>query len=141
VSLGLGLVTESQVRALDTAIQALDKQITASRAPLVNELFKESWRSFTVRWQIQRDAWLQAGSVTRKLGFSEKVYEQFKVSFQKWQTDFQKRIVGTSAAPPAVRKPEPPRPLFGDLFAGSGTVIVIAGLVVAGYLLYQKRRK
>lgn len=140
MALGIGLVTESQVRALDTAIQALDKQITASKAPLVNEPFRESWRSFTSRWQIQRDAWLQAGSVTRKFGFSETVYEQYKASFAKWQNDFQKRIKGAAATPPAAIPPAAVRPLFGNLFAGTGTTLVVAGLIVAGYLWYQQRR-
>ena len=141
VALGLGLVTESQVRALDNAIQSLDKQITASKAPLVNEPFRESWRSFTSRWQIQRDAWLQAGSVTRKFGFSEAVYEQFKTAFQKWQTDFQRRFSGSAAAPPPAVPPAPSRPIFGNLFAGTGTTLVVAGLIVGGYLWYQQSRR
>lgn len=138
---GLGLVTESMVRALDTAIQSLDRQISASKEPRVNEPFKEAWRAFTSRWQIQRDAWLQAGSVTRKFGFSEKVYDQFKVAYQKWQADYQKRIKGTAATPPSVRPPEPSRPLFGNLFAGTGTAVLIAGAIIGGIILFQKRRK
>lgn len=135
------MILESQVRALDTAIQALDGQITASKAPRVNEPFKESWRAFTSRWQIQRDEWLGAGSVTRKFGFSESKYEQFNTAFQKWQADYQKRIVGTAAAPPKVVPPEPSTPLFGNLFAGTGTAVIIAALVVGGFLYINQRRK
>jgi hypothetical protein len=141
VAYGFGLVTESQVRALDTAIQALDRQITASREPRVDEPFKEAWRSYTSRWQVQRDSWLAAGSVTRKFGFSEKVFEQYKVAFQKWQTDYQKRITGTAASPPAARPPEPSKPLFGNLFAGSGTAVLIAGLIAGGLYLYTQKRR
>lgn len=141
VAYGFGLVTESQVRALDTAIQQLDRQITASKEPRVNESFKEAWRSFTSRWQVQRDSWLAAGSVTRKFGFSEKVFEEYKTAFQKWQTDYQKRISGTAASPPAARPPEPSTPLFGNLFAGTGTTVVIAGLIVGGLYLYSQRKR
>jgi hypothetical protein len=135
------VITESQVRALDTAIQSLDGQISASKAPRVNEPFKESWRSFTTRWQIQRDAWLSADSVTRKFGFSESIYEQFKGSLQKWQTDYQKRIVGIAATPPAARPPEPSKPLFGNLFAGTGTTLLIVALAVGGLYLYNNQRR
>lgn len=138
---GFGLVLESQVRALDTAIQSLDQQITASKAPLVNEPFKKSWRSFTVRWQIQRDAWLQAGDITRKFGFSEAVYESFKTAFQKWLADFQRRVSGSAKAPSPAVPPAPPRPLFGNVFAGTGTTLVIAGLILGGYLWYQQSQK
>lgn len=138
---GLGLVTESQVRALDTAIQALDRQITDSKESRVNEPFKEAWRSFTSRWQIQRDSWLAPGSVTRKALFSEKVYDEFKVALQKWQNDYQGRISGTAARPPAAVPPEPSKPLFGNLFAGSGTALLIAGLIAGGLYLYSTRQK
>lgn len=136
---GLGLVTESQVRALDTAIQQLNRQITASTVARVDEAFKESWRSFTSRWQVQRDSWLATGSVTRKFGFSEKVYEQYKTAFQKWLQDYQSRIVGAAASPAPARPPEPTKSLFGDLFAGSGTALVVAGLLLGGFYLYSQR--
>lgn len=138
---GLGLVTESMIRALDTAIQSLDRQISASKEPRVNEPFKEAWRAYTVRWQIQRDAWLQHESVLRKALGSEKVYDQFKVALQKWQADYQRRIKGAAATPPKVRPPEPSRPLFGNLFAGTGTALLIAGAIIGGIILFQQRRK
>lgn len=141
MSFGLGLVTESQVRALDASIQSLDRQIIASKEPRVNESFRESWRAFTNRWQVQRDAWLQAGSVTRKFGFSEAVYDQFKVALQKWLNDFQSRIKGAAAKPPAARPPEPSRPLFGNLFAGTGTALLIAGAIIGGLILFQRQKR
>lgn len=134
------MILESQVRALDTAVQALDKQITASTAPRVNDAFKEAWRGYTSRWQIQRDEWLFAPSVTRKFGFNEDRYNDFKTALGKWLADYQKRIVGAAAAPPAVKPPEPSKPLFGNLFAGSGTAIVITALVIGGFLFINKRR-
>lgn len=140
MALGLGLVTESQVRALDSSIQSLDRQISASKEPRVNEPFREAWRAYTTRWQIQRDAWLAAGSVTRKFGFSESVYDQFRVSFLTWQADFQKRIVGTASPPPTARPPEPSKPLFGNLFAGSGTAVIVAGLIIGGVYLYTQNK-
>lgn len=134
------MILESQVRALDTAVQALDKQITASTAPRVNDAFKEAWRGYTSRWQIQRDEWLNAPSVTRKFGFNEDRYNDFKTALGKWLADYQKRIVGAAATPPAVKPVEPSTPLFGNLFSGSGTAIVITALVIGGFLFINKRR-
>jgi len=134
------VILESQVRALDTAVQALDKQITASKAPRVDEAFREAWRGYTSRWQIQRDEWLNAPSVTRKFGFNEDRYNDFKNAFAKWEADYQRRIVGAAAPPPAVRPLEPSSPLFGNLFAGSGTAIIITALVIGGFYLLNKRR-
>lgn len=134
------MILESQVRALDLAVQALDKQITASTAPRVNEAFKEAWRGYTSRWQIQRDEWLLAPSLTRKFGFNEDTYNDFKKAFGKWEANYQQRIVGAAAPPPVVSPPEPSTPLFGNLFAGSGTAIVITALVIGGFLFINKRR-
>lgn len=131
------MILESQVRALDTAVQALDRQISASTAPRVNEAFKEAWRGYTSRWQIQRDEWLGGG---RKWGFNEDRYNDFKNAYGKWLADYQQRIVGAAAPPPVVSPPEPKTPLFGNLFAGSGTAIVITALVIGGFLFINKRR-
>jgi hypothetical protein len=136
------VILESQVRALDTAIQNLDRQISDSKEPRVNEPFRESWRAYTTRWSIQRDEWLGAGSLTRKFGFSESVYNQFREAFLKWQTDYQKRIVGTAAAPPPAKAPTPETsPLFGGFFAGTGTTLVWAALIIGGIWFINKNRR
>lgn len=141
------VILDSQVRSLDTAIQSLDAQISASKSPRVNESFKESWRAFTSRWAIQRDAWLSAGDITRKFGFSEDTYEQFKSAYQRWLADYQKRIVGVATKPPPAVAPTPSQPiiktpLFGNLFAGSGTALLLTALLLGGvYIIYTKKGK
>jgi len=138
------VILESQIRALDKAIQALDRQITESRTPSVDEPFRKSWRLFTTRWQIQRDEWLQPGSTARKSFFSESRYESFKAAALKWLANYQKRIKGASAPPPKVA-PVPPRPpstsIFGNLFAGTGTAAIVTAIVIGGFFFIQNKRR
>lgn len=135
------------MRSLDTAIQSLDAQITASKSSRVNEPFKKSWRAFTARWAVQRDSWLSAGDITRKFGFSEDTYEQYRSAYQRWLADYQNRIVGQAAKPPAAVAPTPSQPiiktpLFGNLFAGSGTALLLTALLLGGvYLIYTQKGK
>lgn len=133
------MILESQVRALDTSIQSLDKQITESTESLVNEPFKESWRSYTTRWQIQRDSWLGSG-FTRKFGFNESRYNQFRDALLKWQADFQRRIKGEAVSPPKAQAPEPESSLFGGFFAGTGK-LAWAALAIGGVWLFTKYRR
>lgn len=138
------MILESQIRALDTAISNLDRQITLSKESKVDTAFKKSWRGFTSRWQIQRDSWL-GSAASRKIGFNESRYNDFQTAFGKWQTDFQSRISGPALPPPiAIKptvKPSITSSLFGDLFEGSGTVLVIAACIVGGFIYLSKRRK
>lgn len=133
------------MRSLDTAIQQLDAQITASKEPRVNEPFRESWRAFTSRWQIERDSWLGSG-IARKLGFNEERFEAFRAAYLKWQADFQKRITGAAVSPPVAPAPTVPKetsiPVFGGgFFAGLGTSLVWAALAIGGIWWFLTKNK
>lgn len=134
------MVLETEVRALDTAISQLEREISAARASGVNEPFREAWRAFTARWQIQRDAWLGAGDITRKFGFSESVYNDYRAGYLRWLADFQKRIAGAAATPPRAIAPPPSMSLFGGLFAGSGTTLLLTAVVVGGVFYASKQK-
>lgn len=137
------MILETQVRALDTAIQSLDQQITLSNQPRVNKAFKDAWRQYTARWQVQRDSWLGAGDITRKFGFSEDVFNQFKDGYRKWLADYQQRIPSSALRPPAAPAQQPGviSSVFNSLFAGSGTALLVTALIIGGviYILHEKK--
>ena len=134
------MIVESQVRALDNSIQALDEQITSSRSTRVNEPWREAWRGFTTRWQIQRDSWLGASSVIRKFGFNESTYESYRFQLLKWQKDFQKRIEGAAPSPPKVVPPETPWSLTSIFLGGNTTTLLLTALILGGvYYIYKQK--
>lgn len=133
------MILETQVRALDTAIQQLDAQITSARDPRVNEPFREAWRAYTARWQVQRDSWLGAGDITRKFGFSESTFENYQAAYQRWLADFQKRIAGAARRPPPAALPIAPTSFFGSMFQGTGTLILTALIVGGVYYIYKTK--
>jgi hypothetical protein len=136
------VILETQVRALDTAIQALESDIASASSPSVNESFRKSWRAFTSRWQVQRDAWLGAGDITRKFGFSESTFEAYRLAHQKWLADYQRRITGPAATPPVAQAPVVSPSFFSTVFAGSGNTMLIAALIVGGlYFVYKQQEK
>jgi hypothetical protein len=97
------IVTPSEiadrVAGIDRAVQNLDAQITRNKEPLIDERFREAWRDFTLRWQMQRDAFESAGSRV----FASRavpILDDWTAAVRRWLADFQRRIRG-AASPPA----------------------------------------
>jgi len=126
----------SRVRALDIAIQSLDAQISISKEARVNEAFKESWKSFVSRWQIDRDNWL--GSTWSRMFASQIAprLDDFQLAYQRWLENYQKRIPGTARVPKAI-----PETYFGLQGLSIQTVILLAGLAIGGYWIVARRKK
>ena len=98
------IVTPSEiadrVAGIDRAVQDLDAQITRSKEPRVDERFREAWRDFTVRWQMQRDAFESAGSrlfASRAMP----ILDDWTAAVRRWLADFQGRIGGAASPPPS----------------------------------------
>jgi hypothetical protein len=102
IEVGL-IVTPSEiadrVAGIDRAVQNLDAQITRNKEPRVDERFREAWRDFTLRWQMQRDAFESAGS---RLFASRAVpiLDDWTGAVRRWLADFQRRIRGAASPPP-----------------------------------------
>jgi hypothetical protein len=126
----------SRVRALDTGIQSLDHQISSSSEKKVNESFREAWKGFVSRWQIERDNWL--GSAWSRLFATQFVsrFDDFRSAYQNWLSDFQRRIPGTVAVPLVT----PQSSFFGLPELSMQTVLILTGLAV-GFFIYNQRKK
>ena len=103
IQVGL-IVTPSEiadrVAGIDRAVQDLEAQITGSKEPRVDERFREAWRDFTVRWQMQRDAFDSAGSrlfASRAMP----ILDDWTAAVRRWVADFQGRIRGAASPPPS----------------------------------------
>ena len=137
IEVGL-IVTPSEiadrVAGIDRAVQNLDAQITRSKEPRVDERFREAWRDFTVRWQMQRDAFESAGS---RLFASRAVpiLDDWTAAVRRWVGDLPRRRRGAAGAPPesAAAQAAHAKPNW------TGYVIAAAVGAVATFVLMRPR--
>jgi hypothetical protein len=115
---------QNRIAAIDAAIQALNSDVWASKAPRVNALWRQEWNAFVRRWGVERDSYATWDSRL----FATRVMprlDDFEASYRRWAREFEQR----SGAPPTVplaRRSE-------SLFDGSETLWWAVGAAVLLY--------
>jgi hypothetical protein len=120
---------QNRIAALDTAIVALDRSISANKSPRLNAPWRAEWHAFLSRWGVERDSYATWDSRL----FATRVMprlQAFEESYRWWFRDYERRV-GTAAALPNAA------PSSG-LMPSTNTLLWAGAAVLALFLLTQR---